>query len=235
MTLLDRLRGGLIVSVQAWPGSAIDDANVLAAMAAAAAANGAAGVRMQGVANLAAARPRVGVPVIGIVKREYPGFEPYITPTPDEVRAVAAAGADVIAFDATARPRPHGCSVADVVREIVACGCAPMADCANVEDARAALAEGVPIVATTLHGYTKETKGAPLPALALVREMTVLGNDAQRRPFVVCEGGIQAPDGVAAAFGAGADAVVVGTAITNIDWLVREFAARAPKTGRREA
>jgi N-acylglucosamine-6-phosphate 2-epimerase len=234
VTLLERLRGGLIVSVQAWPGSAIDDPHVLAAIATAATANGAAGVRMQGVANLVAARRRVDVPVIGIIKREYPGFEPYITPTLDEVRAIAASGADVIAFDATPRPRPHGCSIADIVQEIVARGCTPMADCASLDDARAALTEGVPILATTLHGYTKETKGEPLPALTLVRGFAGLG-DPHARPFVVCEGGIHAPGGVAEAFAAGASAVVVGTAITNVDWLVREFAAYAPKTSSREA
>src|ERR1700683_213310 len=49
---LERLRGGLMLSAQAWSGSAIDDPLVLAAMADAAQRNGAAGVRMQGVANL---------------------------------------------------------------------------------------------------------------------------------------------------------------------------------------
>ena len=229
MKLLEVLRGGLIVSVQARPGSAIDDPHVLAAMAEAAAANGAVGVRMQGTANISAARARVGVPIVGIIKCEYPGYEPYITPTLVEVRALAAAGADIIAFDATARPRPHGCSVAAIAAEIAALGCVAMADCASVGDALCALAERVPLVATTLCGYTSETKGAPLPALALVREL------AELEAFVICEGGIRAPEAVAQAFAAGADAVVVGTAITNIDWLVREFAARAPKTQKREA
>lgn len=229
MKLLERLRGGLIVSVQAWPGSAIDHPDVLAAIAQAAAANGAVGVRMQGVANLRAARARLDVPIVGLVKRDYPGFEPYITPTLDEVRAVAEAGADVIAFDATARPRPHGCSIQAIVEEIDALGRVAMADCAAPGDAMNALAQGAAIVATTLCGYTAETKGTPLPALGLVREFAELGG------FTICEGGIHAPDGVSGAFGAGADAVVVGTAITNIDWLVREFASRAPKTTRREA
>ena len=83
-------------------------------------------------------------------------------------------------------------------------------------------------IATTLCGYTASTKGVSLPALDLVRRFAEL--DA----FTICEGGIHAPALVGEAFGAGADAVVVGTAITNVDWLVREFARPAPKTISRE-
>jgi N-acylglucosamine-6-phosphate 2-epimerase len=229
MNPLDRLRGGLIVSVQAWPGSAIDDPHVLAAMAEAAAANGAVAVRMQGERNLRAARARVDVPIVGLIKREYPGYEPYITPTLDEVRAIAATGAEIIAFDATARTRPGGCTIEAIADEIDALGCIAMADCATTGDALSAVRESVPIVATTLCGYTSETKGTPLPALDLVKALAEL--DA----FAICEGGVGSPDALAAAFAAGANAVVVGTAITNIDALVREFVARVPKSTRREA
>jgi N-acylglucosamine-6-phosphate 2-epimerase len=223
MNVLDELRGGLIVSVQARPGSAIDDPAVLAAMAAAAQANGAAGVRMQGTANLAVARARVNLPMIGIIKRDYAGFEPYITPTVNDVRAVAATGVESIAFDATARTHPGGDTVETLVDAILRAGCIAMADCSNAADAMCAVAAGAQIVATTLCGYTSETRGTTLPALALVREL------AELEAFVICEGGIHQPDGVAAAFEAGADAVVVGTAITNTDWLVGEFVARTPK------
>ncbi len=228
MKTLERLHGGLIVSVQAWSGSAIDDPVVLAAMAAAAAANGAVAVRMQGVENLRAARARVRAPMIGLIKREYPGFAPYITPTIEAARAVAVCGVEIVAFDATARARPDGASVDALVAAIHDAGALAMADCATAGDALAALAAGSEILATTLCGYTDETRGVALPALSLVRELAEL--DA----FVVCEGGVHHPDQVTAAFGAGADAVVVGTAITNTDWLVGEFAARAPN-GRRES
>ncbi|HTV91865.1 MAG TPA: putative N-acetylmannosamine-6-phosphate 2-epimerase [Verrucomicrobiae bacterium] len=226
MKTLDRLHGGLIVSVQAWSGSPIDDPVVLAAMAAAAEANGAAGVRMQGVANLRAARARLHLPMIGLIKRDHPGFAPYITPTIAAAREVSACGVELVAFDATGRPRPDGSSAEAMVAEIHDAGALAMADCATAGDALAALAAGSDILATTLCGYTDGTRGMALPALALVRELAEL--DA----FVVCEGGIHHPDQVAAAFEAGADAVVVGTAITNTDWLVGEFAARAAKGGR---
>ena len=223
MKSLEKLRGGLIVSVQAWPGSAIDVPLVLAAMADAAQRNGASGVRMQGVANLRAARPRLHVPMIGLIKMEHPGFAPYITPTIEAAREVAACGVEIVAFDATLRPRPDGSTVETLVAAIRDSGCIAMADCASAGDALAALAAGAEIVATTLCGYTDETAGTPLPALTLTGELAEL--DA----FVVAEGGVHRPSDLAAAFDAGADAVVVGSAITNTDWLVGEFAARAPK------
>ena len=223
MSVLDDLRGGLIVSVQAKAGSAIDDPNVLAAMALAAQQNGAVGVRMQGVANLRAARARLRVPMIGIIKREYPGFEPYITPSLEEVRAVVETGAEVIAFDATERARPTGITVPEIIGVIHSVQRIAMADCATFAEARSAVMAGADIVATTLAGYTPATKGASLPALGLVAELAALG------AFTVCEGGVARPEQVADALAAGADAVVVGTAITNVDFLVGEFAKAAAK------
>jgi len=184
VSVLERLRGGLIVSVQAWSGSAIDEPSVLAAMACASQRNGAAGVRMQGVANLRAARPLLDVPVIGIVKAEHPGFEPYITPTASDAQAVAACGVEIVAFDATARPRPDGASVESLVAAIHDAGCFAMADCASAADALCAQAAEADIVATTLCGYTPQTQGVPLPALALVEERARSAT-ARRR---VCRG-----------------------------------------------
>lgn len=217
--LLERLRGGLIVSVQAAPGSALDDPLVLSAMAAAAKEAGAVGLRLQGEDNIAAVRKRVDLPVIGIVKREYPGFEPYITPTLREVRDLLRHGVEIVAFDATGRPRPGETTVAQIVGEIQNGGALAMADCAQAADGVAAQAAGADIIATTLCGYTKETAGCALPALDLVHAFAELDG------FVICEGGIHSPAQGAAALHAGAGAVVVGTAITNVEWLTREYAA----------
>ena len=224
MTLYDALRGGLIVSVQAWPGSAIDDPRVIGAMARAAQDGGAVAVRVEGDTNLRAVRQRVALPIVGLVKREYTGFEPYITPTMAEVADVIAAQAEIVAVDATARPRPDGSVLEDVVMVVHAARRAVMADCSSIEDAERALAAGVDAIATTLCGYTTQTKGRALPALDLVAAMARLGG------FTVCEGGVHQPAEVRAALDAGADAVVVGTAITNTDWLVREFAGAARKS-----
>jgi N-acylglucosamine-6-phosphate 2-epimerase len=224
MTVFDALRGGLIVSVQAWSGSAIDDPRVIAAMARVAQDGGAVAVRIAGDANLRAVRQRVELPIIGLVKRDYAGFEPYITPTLAEVADVIAAQAEIVAVDATVRPRPDGSTLEDVVMVARAARRAVMADCASVEDAERALAAGVDAVGTTLCGYTAQTKGRTLPALELLAAMARLGG------FTICEGGVHQPAQLRAALDAGADAVVVGTAITNTDWLVREFAGAAQKS-----
>ncbi len=223
MSVLERLRGGLIVSVQAPAGSALDDPAAILALSKAAIEGGAVGLRIRGASHLRAIRAALDVPVIGLVKRVYDGFEPYITPTLLEVREVLEAGADIVAFDATARPRPDGVTLAQIVAEIRAAGRIAMADCAVAADGVRALSLGAHVVASTLCGYTTQTKETPLPALALVRELAEL--DA----FVICEGGIAAPHGCREALDAGADAVVVGTALTGIAQRVGEFAGFVDK------
>ncbi len=213
---LNGLRGGLIVSVQAREGSALDDPFVLAAMARAAQDSGASGVRIQGVRNLQAVRERVTIPIIGIIKREYEGYEPYITPTIAEVREVLSCGVEIVAFDATARPHP-GAQVAELVEAIHAGGALAMADCSLPGEGVSAQAAGADIVATTLCGYTKESSGQSLPAFDLVRAFAELDT------FVICEGGIHQPADARRALEAGAHAVVVGTAITNTEWLVEQY------------
>lgn len=220
--LLERLRGGLIVSVQAEAGSPLNTPEAIALLARVAVRNGAAGVRVEGGARIGAVRRAVDVPIIGIVKRAYEGFAPYITATEREIAEVVAAGAEIVAFDATDRARPDGADLARVVAAVRARGALPMADCATAGDVERAAAAGAAIVATTLCGYTEETPGSPLPALGLVRACKASG------AFAICEGGVSSPDDLRAAFAAGADAVVVGTAITNVDVLTRRFAEAVP-------
>ncbi|MBV8530123.1 MAG: N-acetylmannosamine-6-phosphate 2-epimerase [Candidatus Eremiobacteraeota bacterium] len=223
MSLLDALRGGLIVSVQAWPGSALEDPHVIAAMARAAQDGGAVALRIAGEEHLRAVRARVALPIVGLIKREYAGFEPYITPTLAEIDGVIANGAEIVAFDATPRARPGGVAVGDLIAAIHAAGRLALADCATADDGLAAAERGADMIASTLCGYTPETAGRALPALALVGELANLGC------FTLCEGGVRSPAEVRAALDAGADAVVVGSAITNVDWLVREFAGAADR------
>lgn len=210
MSALDRLSGGLIVSVQAPPGSSLDDPAAIAAIAAAACEAGAAGVRIASVSHMKAVRARLNVPIVGLIKRQYPGFDPYITPTVSDVRETVSAGADIIAFDATARERPDGSTIEEIAAEIHGSGKIAMADCSDETDGRRALAASCEIVATTLCGYTNETRGETLPALDLVRALATFG------AFVVCEGGIAQPSSGRAALEAGARAIVVGTAITGV-------------------
>jgi N-acylglucosamine-6-phosphate 2-epimerase len=218
--ILERLRG-LIVSIQPEADSVLNTPETVALFARCAVAGGAAGVRIEGTERIAAVRAAVDVPIVGLIKRVYPGFGPYITPTEDELDAVAAAGAEIVAFDATPRARPHGHDTAALIAAIHLHGALAMADCATGAEVRAAAAAGADIVATTLCGYTDDTRGHVLPALDVLREAAATG------AFAILEGGVTDPEQVRAAFAAGASAVVVGTALTNLDARIRAFAGSA--------
>jgi N-acylglucosamine-6-phosphate 2-epimerase len=223
---LERLRGGLIVSIQPEAESVLNTPATVALFARCAVANGAAGVRIAGAERIAAVRSAVDVPIVGLVKKHYPGFEPYITPTLREIDDIVAAGAEIVAFDATPRARPDGGDVAQRIAAIHARKALAMADCSTAGEMRAAAAAGADIIATTLCGYTEPTRGWELPALDLVKAC------APSPAFIILEGGVADPAQVGAALAAGAGAVCAGTAISNLDALVRRFATevRARKT-----
>ncbi|QFY63313.1 ROK family protein (plasmid) [Rhizobium grahamii] len=202
------LKNALIVSCQPVPDGPMDDAAFVIGFANAAAAAGAAAVRIESVAYVKAARPHVAVPIIGIVKRDLDDSPVRITPFIADVEDLADAGADIIAFDATDRVRPAAFSA--LVAAAKAKGKLTMADCSSFEDAKRALAEGVDFVGTTLSGYV----GGPEPVdpdIALIAAMRTL------TPHVIAEGRIRTPEQAAEAASAGAFAVVVGSAITRTE------------------
>jgi putative N-acetylmannosamine-6-phosphate epimerase len=215
------LAGGLIVSCQARPDNPLHGPAFMAAMALAAQQGGAVGLRMNGPDDIRAARGLVHLPIIGLFKRRYPGASIEITPTMAEAEAVAAAGASIIALDATGRPRPDGVLLADFVERIHRdLGLPVLADCAGVDDALAAEAAGADAVATTLSGYLDPALPPPeAPDLALVRALA-----GRLRVPVIAEGRIKTPALAAEALRSGAYAVVVGTAITNPREITRWFA-----------
>jgi N-acylglucosamine-6-phosphate 2-epimerase len=213
------LRGRLVVSCQPVDGGPMDDDNTVVRMAQAAVAGGAAALRIEGVARLAQVRAAVAVPLVGIVKRELPDSPVRITPWLDDVRALVSAGADVVAVDATARPRPA--TVRALFEAITAQGAVAMADASGDADALVAWAMGFPIVGSTLSGYT----GGPNdpvpdgPDLALVRRLAAAGCR------VMAEGRYDTPARAAAALQAGAWAVTVGSAITRLEVVTGWFTA----------
>lgn len=224
--LLAGLRGGLVVSCQAPEGSPLRRPEHMAAMARAAELAGAVGIRADGPAFVAAIRAAVSLPIIGIDKR--PDIDPvaYITPCFESVSALVAAGADLVAIDATARPRSgKGASgPAELIAQIRAAypGVPVMADVSALSEGVAAAAAGAHVVATTLSGYTDGGSPPDGPDVALVRDLVA----AQPRP-VIAEGRYATPAEVRAALAAGAHAVVVGTAITDTLALARRFVAAA--------
>ena len=216
MRALDTLRGGLVVSCQPVDDGPMDRPDIVAAMAAAAVAGGATGVRIEGAANLAAARAAVTVPIIGILKRDLSDSPVRITPYLADVRALRDAGADIIAYDATDRPRPE--TTAAILGAIHAAGKLAMADCSCLADGQRAQAEGAEILGTTLSGYTAETAGrAEGVDCDLIRAFKALG------AFVMAEGRVNTPELAAQAMAAGTDAVTVGTALTRLEHVTGWF------------
>ena len=124
---IEAIKGGLVVSCQAYPGEPLRHPETMAQMAMAAVEGGAVGIRCQGLSDIAAIKGQVEVPVIGIWKDGREGV--YITPTLRHARCCVSAGADIVAIDATGRPRPDGRTYADTVRALHDEGIVVMAVC----------------------------------------------------------------------------------------------------------
>lgn len=209
--LIKSLKASLIVSVQAYPGEPLRTPETMAQMSRACELGGAAAIRCQGISDIAAIKGRVEVPVIGLWKDGHEGV--YITPTLRHARARVAAGADIVAVDATDRHRPDGKLLEDTVRPLQEEGVLLMADCMTIEDIRHAYELGFDLVSTTL-SHNKpaiETSLNEGPDLPLLRQAVEEFPDLP----IICEGHVHTPQDARAALDAGAWAVVVGTAITH--------------------
>jgi N-acylglucosamine-6-phosphate 2-epimerase len=216
---MTNLPKGLIVSCQAPVNSPLHDPYVIAAMAKAAVNNGAVAVRIDTPSHIQAVRQKVQVPIIGLWKQVITGSDVYITPQFHHAVAVAAAGADIIAIDATTRNRPGDEKLADIITLIHQQLNKPvMADVDTYEAAQLAVNAGADIVGTTLFGYTAQTKNFSPPGWELLTQIIENLNT-----FVICEGGISSPQMARKALDLGANAVVVGGAITGIDLLVQAY------------
>jgi N-acylglucosamine-6-phosphate 2-epimerase len=195
----------------------------MAAMSRAAIEGGASGIRAEGHADISAIREALGnVPIVGLTKIDRGLNEVFITCAPEDAAVVIGAGADIVALDATPRPRPSGASVAAIVQRVHELGALAMGDVDSLGSAKHALESGVDILATTLAGYT--TGQAPDgPDLDLVSALVTLGGAP-----VVAEGRYSTPEQVREAFARGACTVVVGGAITNPLLTTRRFLQAVP-------
>lgn len=216
--VIEALRGGLIVSCQAYPGEPMRHPETMAQVAASAEIGGARAIRAQGIADIRLVVERTTLPVIGIWKDGDDGV--FITPTLRHAIAVAEAGAHIVGLDGTRRERPDGLSLAETIERLKeATGALVMADCGSVADGRAAAEAGADIVGTTLCGYTGERPKTDGPDLDVLRELS-----SRLGVPVIAEGRIHSTADAAACRAAGAFAVCVGTAITHPASITRWFA-----------
>lgn len=214
--LLESLRGRLVVSCQANPDSPLRDPYIISRMGLAAVKGGAAALRIQGFEDVEAVRAVTDLPIIGLTKTDRDDTDVYITPTAAEATRLAALGCEIVALDATLRPRPE--PLAELFAAVHAAGALVMADISTLEEARNASALGADIVGTTLAGYTPQSRALHTPDWVLMDELR--GADL---PFIA-EGRLNSPAEARQAMERGAHAVVVGSAITRPDVVTRWFA-----------
>ena len=217
---------GLIVSCQALPDEPLHGSHIMSRMAYAAFLGGAVGIRAGGATDIKAIKQAVPLPVIGIQKTVYEDSPVYITPTWAEVEAVAGAGAEIIAIDATDRPRPGGVTLEALVRRIREeyPGLYLMADISAFAEARQAQALGFDLIGSTLVGYTAATKGQSIPDAALIARMS-----RELSAPIIAEGGIWTLEQLDAVMDAGAYGVVIGSAITRPQEITKRFFGRIDK------
>lgn len=212
--ILKQIQHGLIASCQPVDNGPMDKPEIVAAMAMAAVAGGAVGLRIEGIENLKAVRKVVNVPIIGIVKRDLSDSPIRITPFLQDIDDLYQAGADIIAFDGTNRIRPTTLEAS--VQRIQALGAMSMADCSNFAEGMYCKQLGVDLIGSTMSGYTGgETPKEP--DLQLVRDLVTNGCR------VMAEGRYNTPDLAAIAIKNGAYAVTVGSALTRLEHIVGWF------------
>lgn len=229
MDVIQRLKNKVVVSVQAMPSEPLYLEKCMAAMMKSVVKGGAGGLRVAGTRDVKNAKTLFDVPVIGITK---PDIIPsnykeivYITPEIKDVIALVDAGADIIAFDGTQRPRPNNTSLKDIIKFIHINKKIAMADISTVEEGIEAAKLGADILSTTLAGYTLESKASPAGPDFPLLEKLVKSVDVP----VCLEGRIWEPSDVDKAFEIGAHCVVIGSAITRPQLITKRFVQRGNK------
>lgn len=222
MDIITNLKGKIIVSSQAMPDEPFYDEKCMMALMQSVVNGGAAGLRVAGSRDVMNAKS-FGLPVIGLTK---PQKLPenwksvvYITPGLKEVEELINAGADIIAFDGTSRPRPDGSNVNDIIKKIHSFGKLAMADISTLEEGIFCEQNNADIISTTLAGYTDESgEASKSPDFKLLEQLI----KTIRKP-VFLEGRIWYPEEVKKAFEIGAHSVVIGSAITRPHLITKRF------------
>lgn len=211
--LLDAIHGRMIVSCQAVKGEPlyVEEKSVMYLMARAAKQAGATMIRTSGVRDVVAIKEETGLPVIGLIKIQYEGYDAYITPTMKEVDELVEAGADIVALDCTIRKRGDGTTINEFIAQIKEKypDLMLMADVSNYEEGVNAWKCGVDIVGTTMSGYTPYTEAKDRPDYELMSHLA-----ADLDIPVIGEGKIHSPEEAVKALSTGVWAIVVGGAIT---------------------
>ena len=222
------LQGGLIVSCQALPHEPLHSAFIMGRMALAAQQGGAVGIRANSVIDIEEIRRNVDLPIIGIIKRDYPDSEVFITASMAEVDELMSVSPEIIALDARDALRPNGQSLSVFVQAIRAKypQVLLMADCATWEEMQTADDLGFDFIGTTLVGYTPASQGQLIESddFALIHRA-----GATLEAPIIAEGNNNTPERVRRDLDGGVCGVVVGSAITRPKWITEQFVAATRK------
>ncbi|HBF8742354.1 TPA: N-acetylmannosamine-6-phosphate 2-epimerase [Clostridioides difficile] len=216
--MLDKVKGRLIVSCQALENEPLHSPFIMGRMAKAAMEGGAVGIRAQGVEDIIEIKKVTGLPVIGIIKRNYEDSDICITPTKKEVDELLTTGCEMIALDATNRVRPNNEDLKELIKYIKENGVLVMADISNYDEAIKAQEYGVDCVSTTLSGYTPYTKTLEGPDFVLMERLV---KDLEIP--VIAEGKVNTPQDLKRVFELGVYSSVVGSAITRPQLITEKF------------
>jgi len=211
--LLNDIRGSIIVSCQALPSEPLycEEMSLMPFMAKAAKEAGCKCIRTSSVRDVIAIKETTGLPVIGLIKKTYEGYDSYITPTMQEIDELVKAESDIIALDCTMRKRGDGTTINEFLSAIrdKYPNIRLMADISTLEEGINACNAGVDMVGTTLSGYTPYSPQVDGPDFELVKALVKSVNIP-----VIAEGKIHTPEQAAEMLQTGAHAIVVGGAIT---------------------
>ena len=220
--ILESLKGGLIVSCQVQHDDPVYSEDFVLKMANAAEWAGAVGIRANSPEQIRLIKEHVKLPMIGLYKIWHDDTDVFITPTLEAAKQVWEAGAEIIALDCTAQITHEGrpaYELLPIVKKEIP-DALIFADVSNYEEAKRAVEMGADIVGPTLYGYTEETKQIEQPDL---REFARMCRDFGDNVYMVVEGHIYTPEDAIKCLYLGADAVVVGSAITRPHLIAKRF------------
>ncbi len=215
-----------VVSVQAEDHEPLAPTPIMLALCESVLAGGAEGLRLANVDLIRQVKQKYPtLPIIGLHKPyplpTHPKELVYITRHLNDAVALAEAGADIVALDATPRPREQ--SLTEIITAVK--DAFPhvkiMGDVDSMASAHFAADAGVDILSSTLNGYTLETQDAPTdsPNFAFLEALV----KAFAHLPVYLEGRVWDVADVHRGLGLGAYGVVIGSAITRPHQITARF------------